>query len=735
MKRIPLFIIAFLLIAGTAFALPGSPPSSGIATASNCDVAAYYAVGKLCQDTDDGKLYKGTGAAIVEIASGASGDVTAASVAQTWGNATDPVVWTFGVTGTDPTITATASTFTFGANLALGANNITSTGSLGATGAGKLTKIWSIDAEFTNYPSVNGASVFNQDVTSDANPSFGTLNLVSANALNLGTSSSAAGEVRFKNATNNNYFYLLGGVSGANIGWTFPTAVPAGENYLVRSSTTGVLSYVDPATIGGGGYTNLTSFIDQTAWRVFYSDGSGDVKELALGSDGTYLRSNGASSAPTFDTPSGAAHDALTLDTTTHVDDVFSLSTQRLDFDTQTANYVFAGPNTGAAAAPTFRALVSADIPANAAATSSSAASLSVSGQTGLMTVTGITSTNRAKTVRDAADTVLELGGSYTPTGTWNVGSMTFTSPPWQASDTELTALAGLTFADASIIQLTGAGTAAVLTSGGNNRLLGSNSDNTALEFKSTVSGITFGGFTASRNVESDGSGNLVVSDTATTGTGAPVKGTAPQISTIELGHASDTTLGRTSAGIANIEASNIILGTLGATTNVIPKASGTGTVTLAASGITEDGTNVSIGALNLVTTGNISGNVAVIDMGNTAATYAMGASDAYGKMFLQTHGDAATDVTLPDYQAAGASDHVKVGSTVCIMTLTAYATLIHPAADDKIRTSNGTLNAAGVGVTGPTTLGAFSCYMLTDSATDVGHWTQLGMSGAWAAH
>jgi hypothetical protein len=414
-------------------------------------------------------------------------------------------------------------------------------------------------------------------------------------------------------------------------------------------------------------------------------------------SAGEFVTDIAANGTLTCSTPSGAAHDALTLDTTSHVDDVFSLSTQRLDFDTQTANYVLAGPNTGAAAAPTFRALVSADIPTNAAATSSSAASLSVSGQTGLMTVTGLTSTNRAKTVRDAADTVLELGGSYTPTGTWNVGSMTFTSPPWQASDTELTALAGLTFADASIVQLTGAGTAAVLTSGGNNRLLGSNSDNTTLEFKSTVSGITFGGFTASRSIESDGSGNLVVSGTATTGTGAPVKGTAPQISTIELGHASDTTLGRTSAGIANIEASNIILGTLGATTNVIPKANGTGTVTLAASGITEDGTNVSIGALNLVTTGNISGNVAVIDMGNTAATYAMGASDAYGKMFLQTHGDAATDVTLPDYQAAGASDHVKVGSTVCIMTLTAYATLIHPSADDKIRTSNGTLNAAGV--------------------------------------
>jgi hypothetical protein len=51
--------------------------------------------------------------------------------------------------------------------------------------------------------------------------------------------------------------------------------------------------------------------------------------------------------------------------------------------------------------------------------TTGSAASLSISGQTGLMTVTGLASTNRIKTVRDAADTIMELGGSYTVTGTW----------------------------------------------------------------------------------------------------------------------------------------------------------------------------------------------------------------------------------------------------------------------------------------------------------------------------
>ena len=52
---------------------------------------------------------------------------------------------------------------------------------------------------------------------------------------------------------------------------------------------------------GGGGYTNLTSFIAQTAWRLFYSDGSGHVQELALGSAGTVLQAHGAAAAPTFE--------------------------------------------------------------------------------------------------------------------------------------------------------------------------------------------------------------------------------------------------------------------------------------------------------------------------------------------------------------------------------------------------------------------------------------------------
>jgi hypothetical protein len=65
-----------------------------------------------------------------------------------------------------------------------------------------------------------------------------------------------------------------------------------------------------------------------------------------------------------------------------------------------------------------------------------SSAAMSISGQTGQLTFTGLTSTNRAKTVRDAADTILELGGTYTPSGTWNWTSATVTWPTFNQNTT-----------------------------------------------------------------------------------------------------------------------------------------------------------------------------------------------------------------------------------------------------------------------------------------------------------
>ena len=58
-----------------------------------------------------------------------------------------------------------------------------------------------------------------------------------------------------------------------------------------------------------------------------------------------------------------ASHAAVTLDA--NADTLLSLSTQALGLDTQAANRVLAGPISGGNAVPAFRALVTADLPAN----------------------------------------------------------------------------------------------------------------------------------------------------------------------------------------------------------------------------------------------------------------------------------------------------------------------------------------------------------------------------------
>lgn len=97
--------------------------------------------------------------------------------------------------------------------------------------------------------------------------------------------------------------------SGAGVPGSTPTKV--GDIYIDTTNddsyiAVGTASSADWKETGGGGYTNLTEFVSQTAWRLFYSNTDGDVVELALGANGTFLKSNGAAAAPTFEAPAGA---------------------------------------------------------------------------------------------------------------------------------------------------------------------------------------------------------------------------------------------------------------------------------------------------------------------------------------------------------------------------------------------------------------------------------------------
>jgi hypothetical protein len=94
--------------------------------------------------------------------------------------------------------------------------------------------------------------------------------------------------------------------------WLGEALSSTGTVYFVTRDAKGklgqsALQYPTTDGVGSGtGYTSFSQFDGESNWKVWYSDGSGDVTELALGADGTYLRSNGTANAPSFTTPSGS---------------------------------------------------------------------------------------------------------------------------------------------------------------------------------------------------------------------------------------------------------------------------------------------------------------------------------------------------------------------------------------------------------------------------------------------
>lgn len=105
--------------------------------------------------------------------------------------------------------------------------------------------------------------------------------------------------------------HVHGGISNAG-------AIGSTSGLPIKTGTSGVLE-VGAFGTGSGQFAQgndsrfhdrshaITSTSDHTAgnWKVFHSNGSGQLVELALGADGTYLKSNGASLAPSFATPAG----------------------------------------------------------------------------------------------------------------------------------------------------------------------------------------------------------------------------------------------------------------------------------------------------------------------------------------------------------------------------------------------------------------------------------------------
>ena len=132
--------------------------------------------------------------------------------------------------------------------------------------------------------------------------------------------------------------------------------------------------------------------------------------------------------------------------------------------------------------------------------------------------------------------------GDYSPTGTWD----------WSGATVSGLNATGLKLADDSTLTLP---TAASTYAGG---LLSCDTDGTCTWTDPTslltsvdLSTVTIGGGTASRMAEWDGSGNLTSADTATTGTGAPVKAVSPTLTSLPKVRLTNDTTNGTYGGTA----------------------------------------------------------------------------------------------------------------------------------------------------------------------------------------
>lgn len=120
-------------------------------------------------------------------------------------------------------------------------------------------------------------------------------------------------------------------------------------NVSLQGSTSGAFTQAAPATVTS--YTVTWPSAQGAANSVLQNNGSGILSWATPGSGGI-----GTVTSVALALPAGVF--------TVSGSPVTSSGTLTGSFNTQSANSVFAGPTTGAASAPTFRALVSADIPA-----------------------------------------------------------------------------------------------------------------------------------------------------------------------------------------------------------------------------------------------------------------------------------------------------------------------------------------------------------------------------------
>lgn len=187
---------------------------------------------------------------------------------------------------------------------------------IGATGA-RLAMCWATDLTVTN--AINGSVTGNAGTVTNGVYTTGSGTVFLAPT---GDGSGLSGVVKTEadptvdltkiQGLVTNDFHNLGGTDNTGTDDQTAAEVPVTTTnfggHLANNATSDTvqecLDLLDDLTAG---FTNLTSFVSQTAWRMFYSNADGDVTELALGDSGKVLTSNGAAAAPTWETPTSGS--------------------------------------------------------------------------------------------------------------------------------------------------------------------------------------------------------------------------------------------------------------------------------------------------------------------------------------------------------------------------------------------------------------------------------------------
>ena len=200
-------------------------------------------------------------------------------------------------TETDPIWVAVSNTVT--ANALLGSTALplaggTMTGNISMGGLYSLTDINNIILTGSGTPTISNSGELSLTAwmaTIDATTGNQIVGWsVLTNQIALLAPAGGGATPAFTNAAGNTY--SVADLSGAQDG-----------NGIVYSFTLGGWTNSANRVMQNG---DSPTALDATAWRTLYSDGSGNITELALGTSGQHLKSNGASSAPTWETPAAA---------------------------------------------------------------------------------------------------------------------------------------------------------------------------------------------------------------------------------------------------------------------------------------------------------------------------------------------------------------------------------------------------------------------------------------------